>query len=98
MLRFLLSRLLSTLVVVFGVAFLVFLLIHLVPGDPVDMMLGENAQIADRAALREALGLNQPLGVQLLSYFGNLLQGDLGYSLHSRIPVSALLAERNQNL
>ena len=94
MLRFLLSRLLSTLVVVFGVAFLVFLLIHLVPGDPVDMMLGENAQMADRAALREALGLNQPLGVQLLSYFGNLLHGDLGYSLHSRIPVSSLLAER----
>ncbi len=94
MLRFLLSRLLSTAIVVFGVAFLVFLLIHLVPGDPVDMMLGENAQMADREALREALGLNQPMGVQLLTYFNNLLQGDLGHSLHSRVPVSELLAER----
>jgi peptide/nickel transport system permease protein len=94
MLRFLLSRLLSTVIVVIGVVCLVFLLIHLVPGDPVDMMLGENAQMADRNALREALGLNQSIGVQLLSYFGNLLHGDLGTSLHSRVPVSELLAQR----
>jgi len=88
------SRLLSTIIVVFGVVCLVSLLIHLVPGDPVDMMLGENAQMADREALREALGINQPVGVQLLSYFSNLLQGDLGNSLHSRIPVVELLAQR----
>jgi peptide/nickel transport system permease protein len=94
MFRFLLSRLLSTVTVVIGVVCLVFLLIHLVPGDPVDMMLGENAQMADRAALREALGLNQSIGVQLLNYFGNLLHGDLGISLHSRVPVSELLAQR----
>jgi peptide/nickel transport system permease protein len=80
--------------VVIGVVCLVFLLIHLVPGDPVDMMLGENAQMADRAALREALGLNQSVGVQLFNYFGNLLHGDLGISLHSRVPVSELLAQR----
>jgi len=94
MLRFILARLFSTIIVVFGVACLVFLLIHLVPGDPVDMMLGENAQMADRQALREALGLNQPVGIQLLNYFVHLLQGDLGTSLHSREPVVQILAER----
>ena len=94
MLRIIVSRLLSTIIVVFGVACLVFLLIHLVPGDPVDMMLGENAQMADRESLREALGLNQSIGAQLLTYFNNLLHGDLGTSLHSRVPVVEMLAER----
>lgn len=94
MLRILLSRLLSTILVVVGVASLVFLLIHLVPGDPVDMMLGENAQMADREALREALGLNLPVGQQLLNYFNNLLHADLGISLHSREPVIDMLAQR----
>jgi len=94
MLHFLLSRLFSTLIVVFGVVTLVFLLIHLVPGDPVEVMLGESAQPADRVALRQALGLDQPLLKQWLSYIGNLLQGDLGQSLHSRQPISELLLQR----
>lgn len=94
MLRILVSRLLSTFIVVIGVACLVFLLIHLVPGDPVDMMLGENAQMADRESLREVLGLNQPVGTQLLLYFSHLFQGDLGLSLHSREPVADMLLER----
>jgi len=81
-------------IVIFGVVCLVFFLIHLVPGDPVDMMLGDNAQAADRESLREALGLNQPLMTQLWSYFTNILQGDLGMSLYHRVPVTQLLAER----
>ena len=94
MLRLLLTRLSSTAIVVFGVVCLVFMLIHLVPGDPVDVMLGENAQMADREAMREALGLNKPIGEQLFTYIGNLLQGDLGQSLHSRVSVSAMILER----
>ncbi len=94
MLRFLLSRLLSALVVVLGVACLVFLLIHLVPGDPVEVMLGESARAADRAALRRALGLDQPVHVQLLGYLGDLLRLDLGVSLHSRQPIAEMLLER----
>ncbi|NOY67025.1 MAG: ABC transporter permease [Gammaproteobacteria bacterium] len=94
MLRLLLTRLSSTVIVIFGVISLVFLLIHLVPGDPVDVMLGENAQMADREALREALGLNRPIGQQLITYIGNLLQGDLGQSLHSRTSVSSMILER----
>jgi peptide/nickel transport system permease protein len=91
---YLFSRLLSAVLVVLGVVCLVFLLIHLVPGDPVEVMLGESAQAADREALRAALGLDKPILLQLLHYFEGLLQGDLGTSLHSRRPIATLLAER----
>jgi len=72
----------------------VFLLIHLIPGDPVEIMLGESASTADRAALRAGLGLDQPLATQFLDYLGRLLQFDLGTSIHQRRPVSELLLER----
>lgn len=89
-----LRRLLSTAGVVLGVAILVFLLIHLIPGDPVDVMLGESAQQADRAALRTALGLDQPIPVQLLEHLKGLARLDLGRSLHSQRPITELVAER----
>ena len=91
---FLLARLMSALLVVLGVVCLVFLLIHLIPGDPVDVMLGESARPADREALRSSLGLDQPMGVQLLDYLGGVMRLDLGTSLHSDQPVSSLLASR----
>ncbi len=90
----LLRRMASTAAVVLGVAVLVFLLIHLIPGDPVDVMLGESAQPADRAALRHALGLDQPILTQLLNYLQRMFTLDLGQSLHSQRPITALLAER----
>ncbi|MEW8321042.1 MAG: nickel ABC transporter permease [Candidatus Thiodiazotropha taylori] len=92
--RFLLSRLVTAFISMFGVACLVFLLIHLVPGDPVDVMLGESARPADRQALRVSLGLDQPIDTQLLNYFSGLAHFDLGQSLHSKRAVSELLAER----
>jgi peptide/nickel transport system permease protein len=88
------NRLLSTLMVVLGVVILVFLFIHLIPGDPVDVMLGESASPADRSALRMQLGLDVPVVVQLGHYLQSLLQLDPGVSLHSGRPVSALLLER----
>jgi len=94
MLKFIASRLLSTAIVVFGVITLVFLLIHIVPGDPVEVMLGESAPTADREMLRKNLGLDQPLLTQFGQYLGKLARGDLGESLHSKQPVSAILAER----
>ncbi len=94
MLSYLASRLLSALVVMLGVLCLVFLLIHLVPGDPVEVMLGESARPADREAMRAALGLDQPLHRQFLTYLGKLAQFDLGNSLHSRRPIVELLWER----
>jgi len=92
--EFLLSRLLSALLVILGVVCLVFLLIHLIPGDPVDVMLGESARPADREALRVSLGLDRPMGAQLGRYLSGIVQFDFGDSLHSKRPVSALLAER----
>ncbi|VFM95681.1 MAG: peptide/nickel transport system permease protein [Candidatus Kentron sp. G] len=94
MLTFVLARIASAAVIVFGVVCLVFLLIHLVPGDPVEVMLGESAQPAEREALRESLGLNRPIGVQLVRYLNGLLHLDLGDSLHAKRPVGEMLAER----
>jgi len=88
------SRIGTAFLVVFGVCTLVFLLIHLVPGDPVEAMLGESARPADRMALREALGLDLPLGEQYLSYLGKLARLDLGQSFQFQRPVAELLAER----
>jgi len=94
MLTFILQRLLSALLVILGVISIVFLLIHLIPGDPVEIMLGESATTADREALGVALGLNLPIGLQFQNYLIGLTQLDLGTSIHLRRPVSALLLER----
>ncbi len=94
MANYFITRLLSAALVVLGVVLIVFLLIHMIPGDPVDVILGESARLADREALRRDLGLDQPLLVQLTDYFNRLLQFDLGISLQSKQPVAELLAER----
>ena len=77
-----------------GVLVLVFLLIHLVPGDPAEQILGEMASEHDVSVLRHELGLDQPLPLQLADYLGDLLHLDLGRSLVTRRPVVALLRER----
>jgi len=94
MIKYIIMRLLSALFVVVGVICLVFFLIHLVPGDPIEVMLGESAQPADREALRQSLGLDQPLLQQLGSFFYHLLQFDFGQSLYSKQPIIDILAER----
>ena len=92
--NYLLKRLLAALFVLFGITTLVFFLIHLVPGDPVEVMLGETARPADRAALRQALGLDLPLLQQWGQYLIAVLQFDLGQSLHSKEAVFPLLMSR----
>jgi peptide/nickel transport system permease protein len=94
MLTYIFQRLLGALLVILGVVSIVFLLIHLIPGDPVEIMLGESASTADREALRVALGLNLPIGVQFQNYLHGLLQLDTGNSIHFQRPVSDLLLER----
>jgi len=94
MLTFIVHRLVGSLLVIFGVVTIVFLLIHMIPGDPVEIMLGESASTADRETLRVALGLDQPLLVQFRNYLSGLLHLDMGYSIHYRRPVSELLLER----
>ncbi|HEU4708930.1 MAG TPA: nickel ABC transporter permease [Methylophilaceae bacterium] len=89
-----LKRLLGVVPVVFGVLLLTFLLVHLVPGDPVEVMLGESATSADRAQLRAQLGLDQPIAIQFRNYLVSLAHGDFGRSIHSHTQVSELLAER----
>ncbi len=91
---FLVRRLASAVLVIVGVVLLVSVLIHLVPGDPVEMMLGETAPAADRESLRRALGLDQPMLTQISKYFLQLVHLDLGESLHSQRAVVDLLAER----
>jgi len=91
---FFLNRALWTVPVLFGVVSLVFLLVHLVPGDPVDQMLGEQAVAADRAQLRAELGLDRPLLEQYGAYLRRTVSGDLGVSLRSREPVARRIARR----
>ena len=89
-----LTRLITSLVTLIGVVSLVFFLIHLIPGDPVEYILGDSARPADREALRSELGLDRPLPVQYADYLSGLIRFDLGNSLHSKQPVTALLLER----
>jgi len=81
-------------IVVFGVLLLTFLLIHLVPGDPVEVMLGESASTADRAQLRAELGLDQPLIQQFGTYLAKLSHGDFGQSIHTKTPILELIKIR----
>jgi ABC-type dipeptide/oligopeptide/nickel transport system permease component len=89
-----LMRLAWTLPVLWLVVSVVFLLIHLVPGDPVEQMLGEGARPADIAALRHAYGLDRPLGVQYLRYWDGVLHGNLGQSIRLNDTVTHLVLTR----
>jgi ABC-type dipeptide/oligopeptide/nickel transport system permease component len=92
--RYLIRRLLLTIPVLFGVATLVFSLIHLVPGDPVQAMLGESASPQDITELRGRLGLDRPLPVQYGAFLKGIARGDLGASLRTNQTVTAAIAER----
>lgn len=92
--HFLVTRLASAAIVIFGVTSLVFFLIHLIPGDPVEVMLGESARVTDRENLRHALGLDRPLLVQWLDYLYHVARFDLGESLHSRQAITDILMAR----
>lgn len=91
---FLVHRLIRFFTVIFGVLLLTFLLIHLVPGDPVEVMLGESASSADREALRAELGLNQPLLQQFGTYLNKLAHGDFGHSIHTKASIAELIKTR----
>jgi peptide/nickel transport system permease protein len=94
MIGFLLRKIGSTVIVMTVVAIIVFLLIHLSPGDPAAIIAGERATSADIAAIRTSLGLDQPLPVQFAIWIGRLLHGDLGVSLFSHMPVETLILQR----
>jgi peptide/nickel transport system permease protein len=94
MLRHLFKRFLLTLPALWLVLTLVFLMIHIVPGDPVEQMLGEGAAPGAAAQLRHSLGLDQPLGKQYGHYLLGLVRGDLGQSFKFQAPVRQIIFER----
>ncbi|HTK95118.1 MAG TPA: nickel ABC transporter permease [Terriglobales bacterium] len=94
MLRYIATRLAYMIPVVWLVVSVVFLLIHIVPGDPIQQMLGEGAPAADIQATRHAYGLDQPLGTQYVHYWKGVLHGDLGQSIRFNRNVGALIADR----
>jgi peptide/nickel transport system permease protein len=93
MIRYVFARLAYMLPVIWLVVSVVFLLIHLVPGDPIQAMLGEGAAGADIQAARHAYGLDVPLGTQYVRYWNGVLHGDLGRSLRLNKPVRDLVAQ-----
>ena len=92
--RYLLQRLLLLLPTLLGALTLVFFLIHLIPGDPVEVMLGETAAAADKQQLRHSLGLDRPLTTQYKTFLTGLLNGDLGRSLSEQTGVADLIRTR----
>ena len=94
MLRYLIRRLLLTIPVLLGVATLVFSLIHLVPGDPAQSMLGDSAPPEDVARLRQTLGLDRPLLAQYQAFLGGVARGDLGKSFRYGTPVTTEIKSR----
>lgn len=94
MIKYIFKRLLLLIPTLLGVVTLVFFMIALSPGDPAVVMLGERANAEQLEQLREDLGLNEPLGKQYLLYLGRLVQGNLGKSIRSQMPITEEIASR----
>ena len=80
--------------ILFAVITIVFAFLRLIPGDPVEAMLGEGARSADVAAMRKELLLDQPLLTQYFHYLGGVFRGDLGNSWNTRVPVASSIISR----
>lgn len=91
---YLVKRLLLLIPVLFGVFTITFFLIHLIPGDPIEIMLGDYSSATDRQILRQELGLDKPIGEQYIQQIKNVIRLDLGRSLQSKKPVSAEIMAR----
>jgi peptide/nickel transport system permease protein len=94
MLGYIIRRILAIIPVMLIVAIFVFLLLRLTPGDPAAIIAGDMATPEQLNRIREAMGLNQPIHIQFLTWMGQLLQGDLGTSLISGTPVTTMVGQR----
>lgn len=94
MFKFIIRRIIQTIPVLIGVSILVFSMMHLVPGDPAQIMAGESAPKEQVENIRERLGLNDPLPVQYFNYVKDAVQGDLGNSMRSGRDVTAEIGAR----
>jgi len=92
--KYIVRRLLQTIPVLIGVSILVFSMMHLIPGDPAQIMAGESAPEEQVQNIRDRLGLNDPLPVQYFNYVGDALQGDLGNSMRSGREVTEEIGSR----
>jgi peptide/nickel transport system permease protein len=92
--KFLIRRLLLTIPILLLVSVVSFSLIHMIPGDPARVILGESFTQEAYDALRNELGLNDPIIIQYFNWISNVIQGDLGMSITDRVPVTQLIAER----
>jgi len=92
--EYLLKRILLTIPTIMGVLTLVFFLVHMIPGDPIDAILGETAQVADKAALRKELKLDIPIMEQYVLYISGILRGDFGKSILFNRPVFDIIIDR----
>ena len=93
--KYLANRLLQTIPTVFLITIVVFLMLHLTPGDPVLVFIGDKRSTPEqREKIREDMGLNRPIHIQYLTYMGNALRGDLGRSLQTNVPVMAQIVNR----
>ena len=95
--NYILRRLLHIIPVLFGVTLLTFSMLHLIPGDPAQILAGPDASASDIMALRQQMGLDRPLAVQYVGYLEGLAQGDLGRSMSTRRPVLDELMDRFPN-
>ncbi|MEH7305244.1 ABC transporter permease [Neobacillus drentensis] len=92
--KFLVRRLLLTIPILFLVSVLTFSLIHLIPGDPARVILGQEATPEAYQSLRAELGLDKPIVVQYFTWVGHVLTGNLGISITDRVPVTELISQR----
>ena len=92
--RYIIRRLIQLIPLLIGISILVFLLVHLSPGDPIRMLLGEDATTEDVARLNAVYGFDQPLHIQYFRWLSNAVRGNLGVSIRQGIPVTTLIFER----
>ena len=94
MAQYIIKKILQGLVMVIAVSILVFSMLHLMPGDPIDLMVDRKVPLAKREAMRAEYGLDKPLPVQYFNWANGILHGDLGMSIRTKKPVSTLFADR----
>jgi dipeptide transport system permease protein len=93
--QFLIRRLILTIPVLFGVSIIIFSIMHIIPGDPIQVIFAETgASPEQREAMRHALGLDRPVHIQYMSYVFDAIRGDFGNSIHFKQPVGELIIER----
>ncbi|WP_391207343.1 ABC transporter permease subunit [Psychrobacillus sp. L4] len=94
MFQYILKRIMEIIPLILVVSILTFLFIHLIPGDPARLVAGKDATLDDVTRVSIEMGLDQPIWKQYITFMGNLVQGDLGTSLKTGLPISAMFADR----